>query len=266
MLSKMKMLLVVALLSISVSFGANAMNYNNGDVLMRPEQATEKLLAYLRLKQNEDREKAELREKRLREEAERKKQLEQEDERRKKAQEEERKRQEQQDEKFAKDFYEKMLMEEEKSKKQKMEEDERLAKEFHENMIKEEVERKRQIELEDERIAKELQQQMMNEGNGQVDNGRVDIVIEAKQNMPEKSGSVTPSNKNMQEKKVEKNGEESDISCSICLEDMDVKSKEEDKKVLWLPCAHKFHGKCARQWLIEKGTCPICRMKVEQVE
>jgi hypothetical protein len=44
-------------------------------------------------------------------------------------------------------------------------------------------------------------------------------------------------------------------NCVICLHLI-----ENDKQ--FLPCAHLFHGACVDIWLIEKPTCPICKIPV----
>jgi len=49
-----------------------------------------------------------------------------------------------------------------------------------------------------------------------------------------------------------KSGESSE--CVVCLEVLG-KGGEEDR----LSCKHLFHSFCIRQWVAEKGTCPVCR-------
>ena len=48
--------------------------------------------------------------------------------------------------------------------------------------------------------------------------------------------------------------EETDIICSICLEDnTDIK----------LPCSHVYHEECIEQWFHTSLSCPICRKNYE---
>lgn len=47
---------------------------------------------------------------------------------------------------------------------------------------------------------------------------------------------------------------DNDTSCSICFENYDTKSN-----LCALPCKHKFHSKCIKEWLNVDRTCPICR-------
>lgn len=43
-------------------------------------------------------------------------------------------------------------------------------------------------------------------------------------------------------------------TCSICLENLKGKVKQ-------LPCQHYFHEKCISFWILEKNTCPYCRIQ-----
>jgi len=45
--------------------------------------------------------------------------------------------------------------------------------------------------------------------------------------------------------------------CSICLEEW--KLKEEFTA---LPCAHKFHWSCIKDWLEKRNKCPCCNSAV----
>ncbi|KAE9614791.1 hypothetical protein Lal_00036079 [Lupinus albus] len=48
------------------------------------------------------------------------------------------------------------------------------------------------------------------------------------------------------------------ISCSICLQDF-----EDGELVNILPkCGHLFHLECIEKWLIQQGSCPMCRTYV----
>jgi Ring finger domain len=42
-------------------------------------------------------------------------------------------------------------------------------------------------------------------------------------------------------------------ACSICLDDM----KETDESSLY--CGHTFHTVCVEPWLLQQGSCPLCR-------
>eukprot|EP01017_Pseudomicrothorax_dubius_P001016 TRINITY_DN0_c3253_g1_i2.p1 TRINITY_DN0_c3253_g1~~TRINITY_DN0_c3253_g1_i2.p1 ORF type:complete len:101 (+),score=23.06 TRINITY_DN0_c3253_g1_i2:1-303(+) len=48
-----------------------------------------------------------------------------------------------------------------------------------------------------------------------------------------------------------------DKSCVICLAEF-----EHGEKLRELPCKHRFHVGCIDQWLIQNGSCPICRDRV----
>ena len=48
-------------------------------------------------------------------------------------------------------------------------------------------------------------------------------------------------------------------SCSICLLDIEEKSKK--KK---LDCGHEFHKICIKRWLSIKDTCPMYRAKIKK--
>jgi hypothetical protein len=45
--------------------------------------------------------------------------------------------------------------------------------------------------------------------------------------------------------------------CSVCLENYRI---GEHKKIL--PCFHNFHENCIDQWLIQNGSCPICKHRI----
>ena len=48
------------------------------------------------------------------------------------------------------------------------------------------------------------------------------------------------------------------FQCMICLHELD----NYDLNLKKLPCGHKFHSKCVKEWLTHKNTCPICRKKI----
>ena len=43
-------------------------------------------------------------------------------------------------------------------------------------------------------------------------------------------------------------------SCAVCLETF-----SEENLICELQCTHKFHPCCIQSWIVEKGTCPMCR-------
>jgi hypothetical protein len=44
--------------------------------------------------------------------------------------------------------------------------------------------------------------------------------------------------------------------CSICIGLM---TEEDEDFILTLKCNHSYHTKCIAQWIIDHGTCPLCR-------
>lgn len=46
-------------------------------------------------------------------------------------------------------------------------------------------------------------------------------------------------------------------TCAVCIENYRV-----DEVVRILPCKHRFHKSCIDQWLLEKRTCPMCKMDI----
>lgn len=62
-----------------------------------------------------------------------------------------------------------------------------------------------------------------------------------------------------------------DMSCPICLEQIDLSAKAKCKKCVRLnPCNHIFHRKCAKHWFMAEAlrgkstpSCPLCRTAVE---
>ena len=47
--------------------------------------------------------------------------------------------------------------------------------------------------------------------------------------------------------------------CVICLEN---NIEGVGRQWIWLNCAHKFHTRCAQQWLARDNTCPVCQSVV----
>lgn len=50
-------------------------------------------------------------------------------------------------------------------------------------------------------------------------------------------------------------------ACPICLSDFDHRSA-----LGRTPCGHVFHENCARKWLLRRGTCPLCRERLCEVQ
>ena len=46
--------------------------------------------------------------------------------------------------------------------------------------------------------------------------------------------------------------------CTICMQDIG-SHESEDQHPVRLPCNHIFGNQCITRWLVEHGTCPICR-------
>jgi len=46
-------------------------------------------------------------------------------------------------------------------------------------------------------------------------------------------------------------------TCNICLEDF-----AESEELRLLPCMHQFHASCIDMWLVQKGSCPVCKMSI----
>lgn len=53
---------------------------------------------------------------------------------------------------------------------------------------------------------------------------------------------------------------ENDYSCTVCL----VEYKPGDN-IRTLPCLHTYHVDCIDPWLRDRGDCPICKMRVDEV-
>lgn len=48
-------------------------------------------------------------------------------------------------------------------------------------------------------------------------------------------------------------------SCPICLEDF---NETQNQSIAVLPCNHGFHDICVKEWLVTRGSCPICVQNV----
>ncbi|CAK0806537.1 unnamed protein product, partial [Prorocentrum cordatum] len=51
-------------------------------------------------------------------------------------------------------------------------------------------------------------------------------------------------------------------TCSICLEPLS--GEDASEPPCTLPCLHTFHRACAGAWIPQRGTCPNCRVRVEE--
>lgn len=65
---------------------------------------------------------------------------------------------------------------------------------------------------------------------------------------------------NLPKKKLDEQmlGPELKAECSVCMDDVHFHDE-----VVVLPCTHWFHEACARAWLCEHNTCPICRKGID---
>lgn len=52
-------------------------------------------------------------------------------------------------------------------------------------------------------------------------------------------------------------GLEDELTCSICLEQVN-----RGELIRSLPCLHQFHANCIDPWLRQQGTCPVCKLTV----
>ena len=50
------------------------------------------------------------------------------------------------------------------------------------------------------------------------------------------------------------------MQCAVCLELQSSVSQSERARAN--PCGHRFHTACIAGWLVDKGTCPQCRVPV----
>ncbi|XWS56600.1 hypothetical protein CRYUN_Cryun09bG0099900 [Craigia yunnanensis] len=53
-----------------------------------------------------------------------------------------------------------------------------------------------------------------------------------------------------------KKGSEDELTCSVCLEQVNV-----GDLIRSLPCLHQFHASCVDPWLRQQGTCPVCKFR-----
>ena len=56
------------------------------------------------------------------------------------------------------------------------------------------------------------------------------------------------------------NDMDTDVKCSICLDDLCEETEEStDKKIVKTTCNHYFHRNCITTWLREHRNCPLCQ-------
>jgi hypothetical protein len=53
--------------------------------------------------------------------------------------------------------------------------------------------------------------------------------------------------------------EDEEDQCSICICEY-----EAGEEVLVMPCSHRFHGDCIKQWLAQSTKCPLCNQQVDR--
>lgn len=53
------------------------------------------------------------------------------------------------------------------------------------------------------------------------------------------------------------NFSEENKSCTIC-----ISRYELDEEYMILPCLHRFHSECIREWFARRNTCPNCKDRV----
>ena len=54
--------------------------------------------------------------------------------------------------------------------------------------------------------------------------------------------------------------EHKDYACTVCLADY-----EPGDHIRTLPCMHNYHTECIDPWLRERGDCPICKLRLEDM-
>ncbi|KMT18362.1 hypothetical protein BVRB_2g025160 isoform B [Beta vulgaris subsp. vulgaris] len=60
-----------------------------------------------------------------------------------------------------------------------------------------------------------------------------------------------------QEISINVGSSEDELTCSVCLEQVNV-----GELIRSLPCLHQYHANCIDPWLKQQGTCPVCKFKV----
>ena len=51
----------------------------------------------------------------------------------------------------------------------------------------------------------------------------------------------------------------SDANCSICFDQI------KDLEIYDLKCSHSFHCECIEKWVLNKQSCPLCRVKIDTI-
>merc|ERR1711972_129034 len=65
--------------------------------------------------------------------------------------------------------------------------------------------------------------------------------------------------KMLKTKKLKRNDKlvQEEETCAICIDEFEAQCI-----CLELPCHHVFHKKCIEPWVLDKGTCPMCKLNV----
>lgn len=72
----------------------------------------------------------------------------------------------------------------------------------------------------------------------------------------ESSSTGTSEKKQEQKPDGTKKASEDELTCSVCLEQVNV-----GELIRSLPCLHQFHSNCIDPWLRQQGTCPVCKYR-----
>ncbi|KAG2730322.1 hypothetical protein I3843_01G280900 [Carya illinoinensis] len=70
------------------------------------------------------------------------------------------------------------------------------------------------------------------------------------------SGSAAEMKQDNPNKVVSTKASEDELTCSVCLEQVNV-----GELIRSLPCLHQFHANCIDPWLGQQGTCPVCKFR-----
>ncbi|KAL2898910.1 E3 ubiquitin-protein ligase SDIR1 [Bienertia sinuspersici] len=73
------------------------------------------------------------------------------------------------------------------------------------------------------------------------------------------SQEASASSTNLEHKQDANNakGSEEDLTCTICLEQVN-----RGELLRTLPCLHQFHANCIDPWLRQQGSCPVCKLRI----
>lgn len=91
--------------------------------------------------------------------------------------------------------------------------------------------------------------------NGSYYEEYLELDEEVKNPVPEELLASLPTNKFTEANK--KNFSDENKMCTICQMNYEV-----DDEYIIVPCLHRFHSSCCKQWFAMKDTCPICKQKV----